>query len=118
MGNGLTDQPRLVATDPSTGATIIDPNRNYSTYSDYMVENGSYLKLKNLTLGYTLPKKISRKLFLEHLRFNVTGHNLLTFTKFSGLDPEFSGNKTAYSGYSIYQFPQSKMISFGVDISF
>ena len=118
LGNGLTDQPRVVATDPSTGSIIRDPNRNYSYYSDYFVEDGSYLKLKNLTLGYTLPKKISQKLFLDHLRFYVTGHNLITFTKFSGLDPEFSGNKTAYSGYGIYLFPQSKMISFGVDVSF
>ena len=104
--------------DPTTGAIIKDPNRNYSYYSDYIVEDGSYLKLKSLTLGYTLPKKVSKKLFLNHLRFYVTGYNLLTFTKFSGLDPEFSGNKTAYSGYSIYQFPQSKMISFGVDVNF
>lgn len=118
LGNGLTDQPRVVATDPATGSIIKDPNRNYSHYSDYIVEDGSYLKLKNLTLGYTLPSKISRKLFLGHLRFYVTGHNLLTFTKFSGLDPEFGGNKTAYSGYSIYLFPQSKMISFGVDVNF
>ena len=118
LGNGLTDQPRVVAVDPTTGAIIKDPNRNYSYYSDYIVEDGSYLKLKSLTLGYTLPKKVSKKLFLNHLRFYVTGYNLLTFTKFSGLDPEFSGNKTAYSGYSIYQFPQSKMISFGVDVNF
>ena len=118
LGNGLTNQPRVVATEPSTGAIVRDPNRNYSYYSDYIVEDGSYLKLKTLTLGYTLPKKISRKLCLDHLRFYVTGHNLITFTDFSGLDPEFSGDKTAYSGYSIYLFPQSKMVSFGVDVNF
>lgn len=127
LGNGLTDQPRVVATDPVTNAIIRDPNDNYSQYSDYIVEDGSYLKLKNLTLGYTLPKKWLKKLYLNNLRFYVTGHNLLTFTKFSGLDPEFSGsdpantgtNKTAYSEYStIYTYPQTKMVSFGVDINF
>jgi len=122
LGNGLTDQPRLFATDPATNAIITDPNKNYSQYSDYIVEDGSYLKLKNITLGYTFPKKWLRKLFVSNLRFYVTGHNLITFTKFSGLDPEFTGsdaNKTAYSEYSASStYPQTKMISFGVDINF
>ena len=55
---------------------------------DYAVENASFLRLKNVSIGYTLPKYLVRKAWLENVRVYVTGYNLLTFTKYSGADPE------------------------------
>lgn len=120
LGNGMTDRPRISAVDAENGNAIVkDPNKNYSTYSDYFIEDGSYLKLKNITLGYTFPRKWTRKAKINRLRIYVTGSNLLTFTKFSGLDPEFAGAaKTAYGVYYGSTYPQTRMVAFGVDISF
>ena len=120
LGNGLTDRPRIMAFDRDNGnAPVKDPNYNYQRYSDYFAEDGSYLKLKNVTLGYTLPREWTRKVKIDRLRIYVTGSNLLTFTKFSGLDPEFSTTaKTAYGVYYNNTYPQTRMISFGLDINF
>lgn len=118
--NGMTDRPRISAIDAENGNAIVkDPNKNYSTYSDYFIEDGSYLKLKNVTLGYTFPRKWTGKAGINRLRIYVTGSNLLTFTKFSGLDPEFAGAaKTAYGVYYGSTYPQTRMVALGVDISF
>ena len=120
MGNGLTDRPRIMALDPSNGNAVVkDPNRNYARYSDYFIEDGSYLKLKNVTLGYTFPRRWTRKAKIDRLRIYVTGNNLLTFTKFTGLDPEFAGaSKTASGVYYGSTYPQTRMVAFGVDLSF
>lgn len=120
LGNGSTDRPRVSAVDAANGNAIVkDPNLNYSTYSDYFIEDGSYLKLKNVTLGYTFPRKWTRKAKIDRLRIYVTGSNLLTFTGFTGLDPEFAGAaKTAYGVYYGSTYPQTRMVAFGVDISF
>ena len=118
-GNGLTDQPRIVATDPTTGAIITDPNFNYTQYSDYFVEDASYLKLKTLTLGYTIPASWLHRISVQNLRLYATANNLLTFTKFSGLDPEFvGGGKTSYGEYGIYNYPQTRMVLFGMNLTF
>ena len=117
MGNGLTDHPRVSTVDPSSGGLVRDPNDNYRQYSDYLVENGSYFKLKNLTIGYTFPSEWISKVKLSHLRIYVTGQNLLTFTKFTGLDPEFYGNdKKNHSQYNRDIYPQTKLYSIGIDI--
>lgn len=117
LGNGLTDTPRVSGVNES-GTVITDPNYNYDTVSDYFVEDGSYLKLNNLTLGYTLPENLTQKVKISNLRVYMTCHNMFTITKFSGLDPEFSGSKTAYGLYNHLQFPQAKIFSLGVDVTF
>ena len=119
LGNGMTGRPRVSAIDPDNNAVVKDPNQNYSRYSDYFIEDGSYLKLKNVTLGYTFPRKWTRKAKIDRLRIYVTGSNLLTFTKFTGLDPEFAGAaKTAYGVYYGSTYPQTKMVALGIDLSF
>jgi TonB-dependent starch-binding outer membrane protein SusC len=91
-GKGLNT---LNAWSPTnTGGTVpkltsSTPNGETETNS-YFVEDGSYLRLKNVQLGYTLPKVLLEKLNIERLRIYVQGQNLLTFTKYSGLDPELS----------------------------
>lgn len=118
MGNGLTGHPRIVATDPANNALVSDPNNNYRHYSDYLVEDGSYLKIKNLTIGYTFPQNWVSKMQLSRLRIYLTGHNLFTFTKFTGLDPEFTNSKTKYGYYTKDTYPQTKLFSVGLDLSF
>jgi TonB-linked SusC/RagA family outer membrane protein len=121
MGNGLTEHPRVSTVDPLSGGIVRDPNNNYTQYSDYLVENGSYLKLKNLTIGYSLPKSWLSKWKISNLRIYVTGNNLFTVTKFTGLDPEFvpdNSEKTKqHSYYTRDRYPQTKLYSIGLDIN-
>ena len=79
------------------------------TSSQLWLHNGNYLKLKNLTIGYTFPSKWMEKLFVQNLRIYATGENLLTITKFKGLDPEMA----AGNGY----FP-IRQYAFGINITF
>lgn len=99
--NPNADYPRL-----STS-----PISNNCLASDYWKKNGAYLRLKNVTLGYTLPKKWTKKALIENLRFYVSGSNLLTFTEFKYLDPE---SPNVINGY----YPQQRTFVFGVDVTF
>ncbi|NKQ99740.1 hypothetical protein GUJ74_25395, partial len=65
-----------------------DPNGNFSTVSDFFIESGSYMRVKNLTLGYTLPSNISKKARLNSVRLYMTANNFFTITRYSGFDPE------------------------------
>ncbi|WP_243739391.1 SusC/RagA family TonB-linked outer membrane protein [Flavicella sediminum] len=84
------------------------------------VEDGSYLKFKSFTVGYTVPSNISEKLNIQRLRFHFTGNNLFTWTKYSGYDPDVSVGKfgalTPNLDYSAY--PQSTTLMTGVEITF
>lgn len=80
--NTDTDVPRCVNGDP---------NGNMSKVSDYFVEDGSYLRLKRVTIGYTLPKQALSVIGFDEVRFYVGAKNPLTFTKYSMFDPEVSG---------------------------
>jgi hypothetical protein len=93
-------------------------NRNYSTVSGYMVERGDYLKLKNLSIGYTLPQKYSRKAKMERLRIYFSAQNLFTITKYSGVDPEIGGNSLMYNIDHQNRYLPSRLFSFGLDLSF
>ena len=80
--------------------------------NSYFLQNTSYFRLKNLTVGYTLPKVLTDKIHLQKVRFYFSGDNLLTFTKYEGLDPERSGDGT------LTQYPQNRICSIGVDVEF
>lgn len=85
--------------------------------SDLYVTDGSYVRLKNVQIGYTLPKSVTRKFFVDNLRVFVAGENLLTFTEYAGYDPEISSGGTSLGvDYGVY--PQSRTISFGVNVGF
>lgn len=78
----------------------------------YMLQNASYFRLKNLTFGYTLPKSITDKVKMSRVRVYFSGDNLLTFTKFYGLDPERDVDGRAA------QYPQNRICSFGLNVEF
>ena len=94
--NGLTGQPRCGMISDS-GAWVGDPSKNYSTINSFWVEDGDYLKCKNLVFGYTLPENITRKAYIQKLRVYFSASNLFTITKYSGIDPEIGGTSTQAS---------------------
>jgi hypothetical protein len=102
-----------------------DPNNNrrYNLgANDRYVEDGSYLRVKNITLGYTLPKSICKKLYVDNLRVYCNIQNLLTFTKYEGYDPEIGASTADTNGY-VYgldngRYPSPTVYSFGLSLSF
>jgi len=119
LGNTtVTDFPRVGFID-ANGSFIADgaANKNYSTVSSYMVEKGDYLKFKNLSIGYSLPKTIINKISIEKLRFFLTAQNLFTLTKYSGIDPEIGGDVLMRGVDNQNRYLPSRLISFGLDLT-
>ena len=85
--------------------------------SDLFVQDGSYLRLKNIQLGYTLPQKWTKVAFISSLRFYVAAENLLTFTNYRGFDPEISSGGTSLGvDYGVY--PQPRTLLCGLNLKF
>lgn len=117
-GNGLTDQPRLGYVDEN-GNYIRDPNANYTKISSYFVEDASYLKLRNIQLGYNLPANIVSALGIRSARVYLQGQNLLTITGYSGVDPEVLGEGITARGIDRNDsYPQKRIISLGLNLDF
>lgn len=102
-------------------ASINDPNDN-DRISDRYVEDGSFLRIKNITLGYTFPKALLNKAKIENLRVYVNIQNLYTFTKYTGYDPEVGASTQDSSGLTFGldngRYPSPAMYSFGLNITF
>ena len=86
--------------------------------STYFVEDGSFLRLKNIQLGYSLPNSVIDKMGATSLRVYIQGTNLLTFTDYTGFDPEINaiGNNQLNLGIDSNIYPQSKIITFGINL--
>lgn len=125
--NGVFGQANTVKsrwTPENTTATMPravfqDPNNNRRV-SDRFVEDASYVRLKNVTFGYTFPTKLLEKIKMRSARVYVTGQNLLTFTDYSGFDPEVStfGETNTAAGTDFLTFPQSRSLIVGLNIGF
>lgn len=88
-------------------------------FSTFEVEDGSFLRLSTVQLGYNLPNSITNKLSIKNARVYVSGQNLWVWSNYSGYDPEVSTKHTALSpGFDSSAYPKSRMYSFGVNISF
>ena len=100
-------------------ATTGDPNDN-DRPSDRYIEDGSYLRVKNITLGYTFPKKWLEKVKIENLRMQINIQNLLTFTKYTGYDPEIGVSTASVNvmGLDNGRYPSPTVYSFGVNVTF
>lgn len=102
-------------------SSINDPNDN-DRISDRYVEDGSFLRIKNITLGYTFPKALLNKAKIENLRVYVNIQNLYTFTKYTGYDPEVGVSTQDSSGLTYGldngRYPSPAMYSFGLNITF
>ena len=131
----FADGVRWTNLDPSSGQLVTDPsqlealNANTTMWSPYMqryvfsdwaVEDGTYLRLNTLTLGYTLPESAVGDLGITKLRLYVTANNVFVWTNYSGIDPEVSTRrKTTFTprvDYSAY--PRSRQVAFGLNLNF
>lgn len=109
--NPNSNEPRMTDTDA---------NRNIEQFSDRYVEDGSFIRVKNLQLGYNLPKNILENIGISSLRIYVSVDNLYTFTKYKGYDPEVSdlfGNPLYY-GIDMGNYPQARTFLGGLTINF
>lgn len=103
--------------NPTTGAVTYGTEEKY--ISSMFLEKGDYLKLKNLSLGYTLPARIASKIKVQNLRVSLNATNLFTLTKFSGYDPEIAVNQTTGASFATYaSMPQARTYSLGLNINF
>ena len=87
------------------------------------VQDGSYVKLREVNLAYNLPENFTRRLFgstVRHARLSVSGRNLLRFTPYRGLDPEVSnfGNQAIVRNIDVAPFPPSRSFFFSIDLGF
>jgi TonB-dependent starch-binding outer membrane protein SusC len=92
-------------------------NENYRA-SELGIQSGNFTRLKDAVLGYNIPDSYASKIGVGKLRLYVTGRNLLTFTKYYGVDPEESGTNNLERGIIQNNYPQSRSVVFGVDITF
>ena len=95
--------------------TWTNDNDNYRA-SDLYIHDGSYLRLKNIQLGYTLPQMLTRKVFINSLRFYIAVENFITITSYKGLEPEISYG--TQSGIDRGYYPQSRTFTIGANIKF
>ncbi len=108
--------------------TVDNPSNTYGTFSNqnatsrlsssYYVEDASYLRLKSVTIAYTLPNATLDRLHIKRIRLYATGNNLLTFTKYTGYDPEVAWRDPLLTGVDKLAFPRTRTIILGANISF
>ncbi len=105
---GDGQMPRAIATDPN----------NNNRFSDRWIEDGSFTRLKTLTIGYNFPASVLAPLRLTNLRLYATGQNLLTFTQYKGYDPEVgnSGNNPLQQGIDESNYPLARIYLLGINI--
>ncbi|WP_423128715.1 TonB-dependent receptor [Gaoshiqia sp. Z1-71] len=117
--NHLSGYKPWTKEDPNTKnpRVIYADNRNARGDQDRWIEKGSYFKIRQMTLGYTLDIQELKKIF-DNLRVSVTGQNLVTFTKYSGLDPEFKAPDIWVKGHDDASYPSPKSVVFSLSFQF
>ncbi|WP_300699259.1 TonB-dependent receptor [Bacteroides sp.] len=98
-------------------AVLQDPNGNMKE-SDRFLEKGDFIRLRQLQIGYTLPSMLMKKVYIERLRFYVSGENLFTITGYDGIDPEFSRASVLNTGIDKLIYPFTRSFSIGAQLTF
>ncbi len=98
-------------------AIFNDPNGNLKE-SDRFLENGNFLRMRQLQIGYTLPASLTRKVYIENLRFYVSAENLFTITNYKGVDPEFSRANVLNTGIDRLIYPFTRSFTIGAQLTF
>lgn len=106
--------PRL-AVDQSSDPTV---SFNNMAQTDRWLESGAYVRIRNVELGYALPKSLMNKINFSSARIYVSGQNLYTFTKYKGLDPDVQGTGVISRGFDAGNWPASRIISVGIQADF
>jgi hypothetical protein len=108
-------------TGPGTSNTFpkvaYNPANTNIIFSDSYVENGSFVRLRNIQAGYTLPSALFGKSGIKSMRIYISGQNLLTFTKYQGYDPEVGGVGLLGTGIDQGRYPVARMYSMGLKIT-
>jgi TonB-dependent starch-binding outer membrane protein SusC len=114
-----SDVNNVYVTNPET--TIVglrnDVSNGNTRSSNLYVEDGSFVRCKNVSLGYTLPGSLMQKLHLKTLKVYASATNLFTITKYSGMDPEIGSWDQRSAGYDNGYYPQPRIITFGLNLS-
>lgn len=111
------EEPYQVNPNSNTPRIIYGDQRN-SKDSDRFLENGSYFRMKNISIGYNFKKNWLTNLGIENLRLFATGSNLITITGYSGLDPDFVNTNIWNSGTDGFAYPNTRSVMFGLDLTF
>lgn len=118
MGNEIRYSPEILA-DFNKNATMWNPTSiGRPICMSYAVEDGSFLRLNSVTLGYTLPKNLTKKVALNKVRFYVSGSNLFTLTGYSGYDPEVNIATGLTPNIDYDRYPRSRTYTFGAQLTF
>ena len=119
-GELITDPQEMADINKGKTVAAVYDNEIGDTYiHSWAVEDGSYLKLSNITLGYTFPRKMLSKIGISKLRLYATGSNLLTWTKYTGFDPEVSTMGSGLTpGVDFGAYPKSRSFVFGINLAF
>ena len=107
-------------TGPGTSNTepIASYGGNNYLPSDRFIQDGSFTRLRNVTLGYTLPSAITKKIYINQMRIYVKGSNIYTFTKFTGYTPEIGSSDVLSNGIDYGTYPVTSVYSFGINLTF
>ena len=106
-------------TNPSGTSPIPDANdQTSSQVSSYLIEDGSYFRIRNIQLTYNLPNEIGTRLGLSRAQFYLQGQNMITLTGYSGLNPEIQSGSTLSLGFDGGFMPVSRTLTFGLNVSF
>lgn len=119
-GERVTDPAELAAMNQGKSVASWHDNQEGNKYiHSWAVEDASFLRLSNVTLGYTFPKQLIKKIKLSNLRVYATGNNLFTWTPYTGFDPEVSNMRSPLTpGVDFGSYPRSRSFIFGVNIAF
>lgn len=113
---------KIIGGDPHACRMASSSASNTSNYrfSDKFVEDGSYLRIQSISLGYTLPQKWVTKVGLQNMKIYCNLQNVYTFTKYKGYDPEIgSANQDALlTGFDNYRYPTPRIYTFGLNLTF
>ena len=122
-GAAISERVKNSWSPTNTGATtpIFETASNFSTNTQsnsFYVENGSYLRFQNVSIGYTAPKSFTDKLKISKLHLFASTNNLFTITKYQGLDPQVGGNADTNFGIDVGNYPMTKGFNVGLNLGF
>ena len=117
LGWSRWENPGDEATHPKP---VMNGNKSSNSISSRYLEDGSFFRVKNITVGYNLPAEMLKRVGIKNCKVYVTGDNIFTATKFSGMDPEVSLRSSDYSLAGLYNdnYPISRQFLIGVEIVF
>ena len=122
-GSAISERVKDTWSPTNTGAKapIFEANDGFSTgaqSSSFYVEDGSYFRLQNLSVGYNIPSDVVKRMRLGRLRVSASVNNLLTITKYGGLDPQVAGAADTNFGIDLGNFPTTRQFTVGVNVGF